>query len=233
LAQSIHPTTIEALLVPDAFMEMVDCLDRFAQLYRTISSTIDAKAVAYHKSVVLASIDPESIPTYEERLRVWKRLCEHKIKSTGAMLDFAIESHQVRLNDPSNNDFTILDINSEFTGLLLGFITQLFFSLEVCCKICCALLDPTMAKNVSNSKITHHDDMRRTLNRLSTAGFLGFEEISKIYVYSIKTRMIADYAEFFFDRGEVDWWLAREKLLPLVTFVFQRQKELLFECEGL
>ena len=116
-------------------------------------------------------------------------------------------------------------------GILCASVSQLFFSVEHCCKIACCLANENLARKVSRGIPVNHPDIFRVLKRLSAQGFLlDFGSLTKTYAYVIKTRMAADYTEFFYERFDVNPFVS--VLLDTTINILNSQKQLLFECAG-
>jgi hypothetical protein len=184
--------------------------------------------VAYSKTEVIRVIDNEGlINQYHLKLSLYKRLAENRID-----LVMNVLLPQLQLVQDTLRQVETTYLQTRVNTLLCATASQLFFAIEPCCKIACALGDLDFARRIASDEINQHIDVYRTLKVLAQASYaFDFDALAKLYAYTIETRIVADYTDFFHGQYDAAQFLF-QLMLPAAQHIFNSQKQLLFECAG-
>jgi hypothetical protein len=235
MASSISATTLKNILNSSVFLELMSCFQLYSQSYLASRGKVDTKFIKAFRSVVEPSIMKDNlINAYLERLVLYKKLASYKIEFVERTLYpyLAELSHELTTMTPSEKESQEKNLWIARNGVLCASVSQLFFSIENCCKIACCLALEKFAKKLAKGVPMGHSDLFRALKDLSSQGFLlDFSSLAKTYAYVIKTRMVADYTEFFYEQFDVNPFVT--VLLDATINILNSQKQLLFECVGI
>jgi len=230
-AQSIAPKEVlRKVLGQSAFVELVQCFQSFSAKYVSNMNQIDIDFVRFSRGTVIDMIRREGLlDQYHLKLSLYKRLAEHKINLVRHILLPQIVSTRDQMQRSSSD---IASLSALANTLLCAIASQLFFAVEHCCKIACALGDLDFARTVASGGINSHKEVYRTLNALTQAGHaLDFKSLSRLYAYAIETRMVADYTDFFHVQYDPYQFLL-DVMIPAAHHIFNSHRDLLFECAG-
>jgi hypothetical protein len=196
---------------------------------------VDEKFVLAFRSVVEPSIRRDNlIELYFNRLVLYRKLAGYKVELVAKTLYpyLAEISHELTTMTPGEKESQEKNLWIARNGVLCASVSQLFFSIEYCCKIAICLAHEKLAKKLAKGIPVSHSDLFGSLKYLSTQGFLlDFNSLTKTYAYVIKTRMAADYTEFFYEQFDVNPFVT--VLLHATINILNSQKQLLFECAGI
>ena len=235
IANSISATTLKDIVNESAFLELMSCFQLYSQSYLASRGQIDTKFIQAFRSNVEPNIKQDNlIEPYFKKLILYRKLAGYKV-------DFVVKtlypylaeiSHELTTMTPSEKESQEKNLWIARNGVLCASVSQLFFSIEHCCKIVCCLANERFAKKLAKNIPVGHTDLFGVLKHLSAQGFLlDFSSLTKTYAYVIKTRMAADYTEFFYEQFDVNPFVT--VLLHATMDIFNSQKELLFECAGI
>lgn len=216
---------------------MMQCLADYSEKYRDTYKTIDAEFVGSFREQIVPVIQAgDGWEDYLDRLKRWRKLSEYKFDSALLMDSLAQEYYLAHIPEDIRRAFEqgaqsrIKDTRTYYIGLACGVVGQLFYSIECSCKVACALGDLSFAERTASGDILTHNDVFYALRRISKESFgVGFPELANLYAYTIKTRMLADYDEYFYNEDAV-WNVISLDLLPMAKFICARQRDLLYEC---
>lgn len=233
LSESIKPKTLNQLKLNAAFDDMLDCFDKYSKIYAETYETIDVTLIMSFRSKILPELKAKARDDYYlRRLIKWKNLAENGV-------EFAEYAWMLLLKDLSEEAVPALGNQAQAeakkkrilrTGFGCSIIGRLFFSIEHSCRVACSLADPEFARKTASGEVIDHREVFRSLGKLGRSlSRSGFSELAKLYAYTIKMRMLADYDEYYYD-NEVVLTSAISKLLPMAKFIYARQKGLMLEC---
>lgn len=230
-AQSIKPREVfRKILDQVAFPELVQCFQSFSSNYVSNMDQIDISFIQFSRSTVIDTIQREGLlDPYQVKLSMYKRLAEHKIDFVWRFLLPQINLTREQIQRSSGD---VGSLSVQVNTLLCVTASQMFFAVEHCCKIACALGNVDFARTVASGGIVSHGDVYGTLKILSQAGYvLDFKSLSKLYAYAIETRMVADYTDFFHLQYDAAHFLF-DVMIPAARHIFNSHRDLLFECAG-
>mgnify|MGYP001114175285 CR=1 FL=1 len=230
LAQSIRPKVLREILEYDAFTNLVQCFLSFSESYTRSRAEVDIDFIRFSRGIILQTIKNEGvIERYLFKLALYKRLAEYKIYLVDHLFHPLFIGSYPRIGTSRTLAwFELISMKS----LLCSSISQIFFSIEHCCRIACSLGDVKFAQKVAGDEIIDHRDVFKTLKNLSERKcLLDFNSLRKLYAYAIKTRMAADYTEFFHEEYDAGPFVF-SVMLPAAINILNSQRELLFECVG-
>jgi hypothetical protein len=234
IAASIRPATLKDIAQSAAFHELVTCFDRFSRNYAASRAIVDIDFVRVFRSIVQPSVEREGLlGSYLDKLVLYRKLAGYKVDvfpRIASLNRMGLASRLSRMTSEETRT-AALDLMVARNGLLCACISQLFFSIEHSCKIGCCLGNEKFAKKVAKGIIVGHSDVFDVLRHLASQGFLlDFDSLRRIYAYVIKTRMMADYTEFFYEQFDADLFLPL--LVNTAIDILNSQRKLLFECAG-
>ena len=235
LAKSISPWTLNAILEDETFSELIECFRSFSETYVRSRTEVDVEFIRFSRGVVLQTIKQCGLmDRYLFKLSLYKRLAEYKIRLVEEVLCPQLLSIEDRLREMSVEDAETMRRNWILrNSLLCSSISQIFFCIEHCCKIVCSLGNVEFAQKVACDKIIQHENVFKTLREFGGKRYLlDFDALRRLYAYAIKTRMVADYTDFFHERYNGTSFLFH-LFLPVAYDIFNSQKQLLFECAGI
>jgi hypothetical protein len=228
-AQSIKPRQVlSKLLERQSFVELARCFGIFAQDYIAGSRKLDVNFVVYSKREVIRPIDVDGMfKEYCLKLSLYRRLAENRID-----LVLNLFLPQLQVVQKEFNLSGTLQLRTRANALLCATASQIFFTIEPCCKIACSLGDLEFGRRVATDAINNHDDVFRTLKTLARGSYVfDFNALAKLYAYTIETRIVADYTDFFHGQYDAAQFLV-QLMLPAAQHIFNSQSGLLFECAG-
>ncbi len=233
MAASIKPNTLASLVNPTAFVELLRCLQQYSTRYHDSTTQTDITFIRLHRSIVVPHVvSTATLDRYLAKLVLYRKLASFKAnlaRTVSAEVASSLEAiERSHTKERETNRQTLL-INRN--GRLCACISYLFFSIEHSCKIACALGNPALASKIARDEITGHGDVFRILRNLGAQNFrLDFRALWRIYAYVIKTRMAADYTDFFYESFDPMYFLVM--LTTTAEDILNSQKKLLYECEG-
>jgi hypothetical protein len=235
MAESISPVTLKDIINELAFQGLISCFQRYSQSYVASRGQVDLKFIQVFRSVVEPSVKRSRLlDPYIEKLILYRKLASYKIDLVLTILHRYLPemSEKLQTMTPTEIQTQVRNLWIARNGMMCACISQLFFSIEHCCKIVCCLGNEKIAGKVAKGIPVNHGDIFQVLKGLSKQGFLlDFDSLTKTYAYAIKTRMAADYTEFFYDQFDVSPFLPG--LLSATIDILNSQKQLLFECAGI
>jgi len=234
LAVSISPSTLQNVINSDSFTELVSCLEKFAVNYAKSREDVDVELIKVFRSVVRPAVEAEGLrERYFGKLVFYRKLADYKIRfALTTLAQFQHICEYFKQVSEERTESSEQGVWITRNGLLCSCLSQLFFSIEHSSKIACSLTDDSFAKKVAKGIVVSHGDVFRILKRMGRKGFaLDFDALTKIYAYAIKTRMAADYTEFFYEEFDVQPFLSL--LTQVANDIFNSQKDLLFQCTGI
>lgn len=235
IASSISPTTLKNVVNGSVFLELMSCFQLYSQSYLASRGKVDTKFIQAFRSIVEPSIRKDNlIDPYLNRLVLYRKLAGYKVELVVKTLYpyLAEISYELTTMTPGEKETQEKNLWIARNGVLCASVSQLFFSIENCCKIACCLAHEKLAKKLAKGIPVGHTDLFGALKYLSTQGFLlDFSSLTKTYAYVIKTRMAADYTEFFYEQFDVNPFVT--VLLHATINILNSQKQLLFECAGI
>ena len=235
IASSISATTLKDIINGPAFSELMSCFQLYSQSYLASRGKVDTKFIQAFKSVVEPSIREDNlIDPYLNKLTLYKKLAGYKVELVVKTLYpyLAEICHELTTITPSEKESREKNLWIARNGILCASVSQLFFSIEHCCKIACCLAHERLAKKLAKGVPVGHTDLFRVLKHLSAQNFLlDFSSLTKTYAYVIKSRMAADYTEFFYEQFDVNPFVTL--LLYATGNILNSQEQLLFECAGI
>lgn len=235
MASSISATTLKDVTNESAFLELMSCFQLYSQSYLASRGQVDTKFIRAFRSNLEPNIKKDNlIEPYFNKLVLYRKLASYKVelvvKTLGPYLTQI--SHELTKMTPSEFESQAQNLWIARNGVLCASVSQLFFSIEHCCKIACCLANEKIAKKLAKDIPVGHSDLFGVLKHLSIQGFLlDFSSLAKTYAYVIKTRMTADYTEFFYEQFDVNPFVT--VLLDATVNILNSQKQLLFECAGI
>lgn len=234
IARSISPVTLKDVVTESAFADLILCFEHYSRSYAASQGLIDLGFIKLFRSVVEPDIRMSSllIP-YLNKLILYRKLASYKVDLVLTTLRpyFAEMSDKLKTMTPSEIETQMPSLWIARNGILCSSISQLFFAIEHCCKIACCLANKRLAGKVAREIPVYHGDVFEVLKGLGRQGFLlDFDSLKRTYAYVMKTRMAADYTEFFYERFDVNPFVS--VLIRATIDILNSQKELLFACAG-
>lgn len=235
MARSISPATLKDVVNESAFVDLILCFQRYSRSYVASQGQIDLGFIKVFRSVVEPNIRKDSLLVpYFNKLILYRKLASYKVDLVLTTLQpyFTEMSYKLKTMTPSEIETQMTSFWIARNGMLCASISQLFFSIEHCCKIACCLANEKLASKVARDIPVYHGDIFQVLKDLGRQGFLlDFDSLKRTYAYVMKTRMAADYTEFFYEQFDVNPFVS--VLLGATIDILNSQKELLFECAGI
>lgn len=231
LAQSIGPKEVLRKILDQAgFEDLVRCFESFSASYASNMNQIDIDFIRFSRGTIIDTIRSEGLlDPYRIKLSVYRRLAQNKIDLVCHFLAYQIAFTRDQIQ---RADGDIGSLSALANNLLCVTASQIFFTVEHCCKIACGLGDVDFARTVARGGIKSHNEVYRTLKIMSQVGHaLDFKSLSRLYAYAIETRMVADYTDFFHVQFDPAHFLL-DVMIPAARHIFNSQRTLLFQCAG-
>jgi hypothetical protein len=235
MARSISPVTLKDVVNESGFVDLISCFESYSKSYAMSQGQIDLGFIKVFRCVVEPNIRRSSLLVpYLNKLILYRKLASYKIDLVLTTLQpyFTEMSNKLRTMTTSEIETQMTNFWTARNGMLCTSISQLFFSIEHCCKIACCLANAKLASKVARGIPVNHGDIFQVLRDLGRQGFLlDFDSLKRTYAYVMKTRMAADYTEFFYEQFDVNPFVP--VLLGAAIDILNSQKQLLFECAGI